>query len=245
MFMVADAPPMLDASASLPADPPAIVEPASGKPATEQPAAVQLTPVVPPGYILVPAPAQPQPSGQYILAPANQIPTAKTPPALPGTDLTHDAIGMGVSWISGSGIIYRHYDKSEFGYQVAGIPWVTGQWTLFNVGAQVMQRIMTRDQVSMHWLLGFGYAYMKNNWLTDWQQQSEHVDLGIAPGVGIDYSLGKNWWVTGALSYTFGAQWGLDKSGNVSKPTNGRGTPLQDWFWNFTPGLGAGILYAW
>jgi len=51
-------------------------------------------------------------------------------------------------------------------------------------------------------LLGVGCAFNKNTFLS----VAEKADMGIAPGVQLDYAFSRNVWAFAHIGYTFGAQ---------------------------------------
>jgi len=143
----------------------------------------------------------------FILADASTAPPPPPPPAVvaeqPAAETLYppDAIGLAVSWVSGSGLMYRHF-FDDWGIQVCGVPYVTGNVAFLNFGGQVMYRVIKRYPFQFSPLLGVGYAFNKNTFLS----ASEKADMGIAPGVQLDYAFNRNLWAFAHIGYTFGAQ---------------------------------------
>ncbi len=147
------------------------------------------------------------------------------------------AMGLSVSNLSGSGITYRRWFENDWGYQVAGIPFVSVSNNepsgFVNLGVQGMMPFFKGQRVRLYGLLGLGALYNRTQ-TTAYPPQnpdgtyppgvpavSERWDLGVAPGVGVDYLFFNNLGVTAAVGYTFsrqsgtqGASWGLSPGGS-------------------------------
>jgi len=167
----------------------------------------------------------------FLLADASTTSPPPAPPAVvaeqPAADTLYppDAIGLGVSWVSGSGLVYRHWVDETWGFQLGGIPYVQGTFAFVNFGGQIMYRAIKRYPYQFSPLLGIGYAYNKNSWFV---QNGEKTDIGLAPGVQLEYALNRNLWAYAHIGYTMGAQ-----------ITTGA-TPSAD----FRPGGGLGMFFA-
>lgn len=129
-----------------------------------------------------------------------------------------DAIGLTVSWVSGSGLMYRHF-FDDIGIQVSGVPYVTGDVAFLNFGGQVMYRVIKRYPFQFSPMIGVGYAFNKNTFLSG----PEKADMGIAPGVQLDYAFNRNLWAFAHIGYTFGAQVTSSMTADF-KPGGGIGT---------------------
>lgn len=146
-----------------------------------------------------------------------------------------NSIGLGISWLSGSGVTYRHWFPDGFGFQVAAVPFLSispnasGSSSLTglgNIGMQGMYKFLRWQNFRLFWLLGFGYAY--NTWFTDGNGTPRN-DFGLAPGIGADWMLASNLGLNLSLGYT------------VSYTQIG-GQPGQP---GFSPGAGGGIFLDW
>lgn len=155
------------------------------------------------------------------------------------------ALGVAVSFLSGSGLTYRRWFDNDWGFQVSGVPWMTlqeGMLTGFtNLGAQAMMPIFKGDRIRLFGLLGFGALYTASRTTTypdnDYTKPpvyglSTRTDLGLAPGIGLDYLFLNNFAVTAALGYTF-------SQSSESGVNNGAPRP------GFSPGGTIGALVYW
>lgn len=171
-------------------------------------------------------------------ADANAAPPAVVEAVSPATEA--NALGVSVTWIGGSGLTYRHWFENNVGVQVAGIPWVTADLpgtngaitegtSFLNFGGQVMWRFLHQSDMQIYALGAIGYGFQKNTIFYNGKNSpKQHMDLGVAPGLGIDKKIAPNVWLNGELSYTFGFQ----TNDSVSSS-------------NFIPGIGAGVFYYW
>lgn len=140
------------------------------------------------------------------------------------------ALGVTVSYLSGSGLTYRHWLENDWGFQVSGVPFMSlqeGQLTGFaNLGLQAMMPIFKGDRVRLFGLLGFGAAYTANrnasypdgNYSNPVYTLATRTDLGIAPGIGLDYLFFNNFALTAALGYTFSQTTRSDYQNGAPQP---------------------------
>lgn len=154
------------------------------------------------------------------------------------------ALGLSASNLSGSGLTYRRWFENDWGVQVAGIPFVTVTNNLpsgfVNLGLQGMMPFFKGERVRLYGLLGVGAAYSLNRYSTyvpgpggaDGSMvttTTDRWDLGIAPGIGLDYLFFNNLAVTTAVGYTVGRT-----SGSQQDPS-----------WSLSPGGSIGVLVYW
>lgn len=155
------------------------------------------------------------------------------------------ALGLSVSYLAGSGLTYRRWFENDWGVQVAGIPFVTVSNNVpsgfVNLGLQGMVPFFKGERVRLYGLLGTGAAYNVSNTYAypapalDGTQppavmvSSDRWDLGVAPGVGVDYLFYNNFALTAALGYT------------VSRTSGRDVTPS----WSLGPGGTFGVLVYW
>jgi hypothetical protein len=150
-------------------------------------------------------------------------------------------VGLQYSSLSGSGASYRHWTESGWGYQIAGIPALAynqNQISGFvNLGLQAMRTVLKTDRLRLFTLLGIGALYQPNLKRSRYDdatqafvsQTGEAWDVGIAPGLGVDYLIHDRFVLTGALGYTFSRQ-----SFSAETPS-----------YAYSPGLTLGTLIEW
>ncbi|MNX57337.1 hypothetical protein D3C86_881530 [compost metagenome] len=125
-------------------------------------------------------------------APATAVAAEQPAPSNP------NGLGLSVSTLAGSGVTYRRWLDNGLGFQVAGVPFMGMKddgslGGFYNIGAQVMYAPLRFDNVSFYGMLGAGVG---NN------LYAGRSDAGIAPGVGMDWSLSPNFALVAALGYT-------------------------------------------
>jgi opacity protein-like surface antigen len=150
-------------------------------------------------------------------------------------------VGLQYSSLSGSGATYRHWTESGWGIQLAGIPALTftnnRMEGFVNVGLQGMRSFLKTDRLRLYTLLGIGALYRPNVTYSRFDPDSQTYspktgdawDLGLAPGLGMDYRVHDRILLTGALGYTFSRQ-----SVSTDAPT-----------YAYSPGFTLGTLIEW
>lgn len=150
-------------------------------------------------------------------------------------------VGVQYSSLSGSGASYRRWSENGWGFQVAGIPalsFTDSRTTGFvNLGLQGMSPLLKTDRLRLYTLLGLGALYRPNEvrhtYDPETQLSTSYVgtawDLGLAPGVGVDYRIHDRFLLTGALGYTFSRQ-------SFGPATSSYG---------YSPGVTLGTLIEW
>lgn len=151
--------------------------------------------------------------------------------------------GLGVQYssLSGSGATYRRWLPSGWGVQIAGIPALSmtnNQAQGFvNLGLQGMAPLLKTDSLRLYTLLGVGALYQPKvtRYSYDYEKQQDNSrsaeawDIGIAPGIGLDFRVHERILLTGALGYTF------------SRTTYG-GDPAR---YGYSPGITLGSMVEW
>ncbi len=151
--------------------------------------------------------------GTVTISPDGLIPGERQIPWNPG-----HGVGLQISSLSGSGASYRHWTESGWGFQVAGIPALSYDGKkvsgFVNLGLQGMKTLLKTDRLRLYTLLGIGALYRPNEVRTRFDDASQGYvtrtgdawDLGIAPGLGVDYRIYDRFVLSGALGYTFSRQ---------------------------------------
>lgn len=155
------------------------------------------------------------------------------------------ALGLSLSFLSGSGLTYRRWFANDWGVQVAGIPFVTVSNSVptgfLNLGLQGMMPLFKGERIRLYGLMGVGAGYNVSNYATYPAPGPDGIvgapvmvfrdrwDLGVAPGLGLDYLFYNNFALTGAVGYTFSRT-----SGNDAAPS-----------WALGPGGTIGALVYW
>lgn len=149
-------------------------------------------------------------------------------------------LGLQYSSLAGSGATYRNW-KGSWGWQVAGIPalaFTDGQASGFvNMGLQGMYTLLKTDNLRLHTLLGMGALYRPSETRSVYNpttgispsRTGEAWDLGLAPGIGLDYRIFDRFLVTGALGYTFSRQSFIDEEATFA----------------YSPGFTIGTVIEW
>ena len=150
-------------------------------------------------------------------------------------------VGVQYSSLSGSGATYRHWTQSGWGVQIAGIPalsFANNRTEGFvNLGLQGMHSFLKTDTLRLYSLLGIGALYRPNVSRSYFNSDSQSYvtvvgdawDVGLAPGLGMDYRVFDRILLTGALGYTFSRQ-----SFAAEAPTYG-----------YSPGITLGTMIEW
>gem|GEM_PF-2110833 len=150
-------------------------------------------------------------------------------------------LGIQYSSLSGSGATYRNWLDNGWGYQVAGIPAISfsdNRTTGFvNLGLQGMAPILKTDRLRLYSLLGIGALYRPNDvrYIYDpgtgvsTDRTGDAWDIGLAPGIGLDFRIYDRFLLTGALGYTFSRQ-----SFAADAPT-----------YAYSPGISLGTIIEW
>ncbi len=150
------------------------------------------------------------PTGTVTLGPSGVIPAERVVPWNP-----RHGVGLQYSALSGSGAAYRHWSESGWGVQIAGIPALSFSDNrtsgFVNLGLQGMKAFLKTDRLRLYTLLGVGALYRPNETRYTSPTASAPLtgsawDLGLAPGLGIDYRIQDRFILTGALGYTFSRQ---------------------------------------
>lgn len=150
-------------------------------------------------------------------------------------------LGIQYSSLSGSGATYRRWLPSGWGVQIAGIPALslTNNQTqgFVNLGLQGMAPLLKTDSLRLYTLLGIGALYQPHvvRYSYDYDTQlgssrtADAWDIGLAPGIGLDFRVHERILLTGALGYTF------------SRSTFG-GDPAR---YGYSPGITLGSVVEW
>ncbi len=150
-------------------------------------------------------------------------------------------VGLQYSSLSGSGATYRRWGANGWGFQIAGIPalsFVNNRTAGFvNLGLQGMSTFLKTDRLRLYTLLGVGALYRPNESRSRWDSDTQTVstqegaawDVGIAPGLGVDYRIYERFLLTGALGYTFSRQ------SFAAEPPS----------YAYSPGITLGTLVEW
>jgi len=176
------------------------------------------------------------PDKTVIVGPGGAIPVER----LVNWDPRH-GVGLQYSSLSGSGASYRHWTPGGWGVQIAGIPALsfTKNRTegFVNMGLQGMRSFLKTDRLRLYGLLGVGALYQPNvsrgrvdpgtNLFST--QTGDAWDLGLAPGIGVDYRVHDRILLSGALGYTFSRQ-----SFAADAPT-----------FTYSPGVTVGTVIEW
>lgn len=172
--------------------------------------------------------------------------SASRPPASPGAgSFLADAglvswnpkhgVGLQYSSLSGSGATYRHWFASGWGAQIAGIPAISVENLqtsgFVNLGVQGMRSILKTDRLRLYGLVGAGMLYRPN--VTAYADPTPVTgntwDLGLAPGLGLDYRVFDRVLLSGAMGYTF------SRHAPVSGPPR----------YAYSPGFTLGAMIEW
>ncbi|MNR78860.1 hypothetical protein D3C72_95600 [compost metagenome] len=178
---------------------------------------------------------------------AMEAPAAVAEPSGEATDeriasgTPRHGVGLQYSSLSGSGATYRHWTESGWGFQIAGIPalsFANNRTEGFvNLGLQGMHSFLKTDTLRLYTLLGIGALYRPNVMHSRFDpgsnstvtQTGDAWDIGLAPGLGMDYRVFDRILLTGALGYTFSRQ-----SFSAEAPT-----------YAYSPGFTLGTMIEW
>lgn len=148
-------------------------------------------------------------------------------------------VGLQYSLLSGSGVTYRRWHENGWGYQVSGIPalsFSSGKASGFiNLGMQGMLVHLQTNRMRLYSMFGIGAYYRPSETRyytpegTYGERTGEAWDIGIAPGLGLDYRLYDRFVLTGALGYTFSRQ-----KFHIDPETYG-----------YSPGVSLGLMLEW
>lgn len=176
------------------------------------------------------------PDKTVLVGPSGAIPVER----LVSWDPRH-GVGLQYSSLSGSGATYRHWTPGGWGVQIAGIPALSFNNNrtegFVNMGMQGMRSFLKTDRMRLYGLLGVGALYRPNisrsrvdpDTTTYSTVTGDAWDLGLAPGLGMDYRVHDRILLTGALGYTFSRQ-----SFSTDAPT-----------FAYSPGITLGTMIEW
>jgi len=154
-------------------------------------------------------------------------PTIVEPTLAAATDhpLGRHALGVGYSYLAGSGVTYQQWFGNGWGMQIAGVPWVSwgtsGASGFVNAGLQAMRTLYEVPWARLYALAGAGVFNALDT--------THRTDLGLAPGLGLDLRVRDSLQLTGALGYTFSRTSYADGSNNLG----------------LSPGGSIGLMITW
>lgn len=94
------------------------------------------------------------------------------------------SLGFNGGYSTGLGLAYR-YTCNKFGVQLAGMPYLTEDRTMFNVGLTFLYKLVETEKSSLFIYQGNKYKFNKEKYMFSY----EYTEMDLVNGLGLGYEL--------------------------------------------------------